>query len=186
MLAELGAAIIDADVLAREVVEPGQPAFQRIVARFGKDVVDPATGGLDRRKLGAVVFGDEGARRDLNAIVHPEVAALAAARMQEADARGARLIVYDVPLLYENGLDRMLPQVVVVKASPAVQRARIAARDQLSDAEIVQRIAAQMPLDEKIARADFVIDNDGDLEETRRQVESLFRALTGDAGGTST
>ena len=179
MLAELGAAIIDADVLAREVVEPGRAAFDRIVARFGADVVDPITGRLDRKKLGAVVFADDDARRDLNAIVHPEVAALAALRMKEADDRGAKLIVYDVPLLYENGLERMLPMVVVVNASPEVQRARIRTRDALSDAEIEQRIAAQMPLEEKVKRADHVIENDGDLADTKRQVEALFAELTG-------
>jgi dephospho-CoA kinase len=179
MLAELGAAIIDADVLAREVVEPGMPAFDRIVERFGRSIVDPGSGALDRRRLGALVFADEAARKDLNGIVHPEVAALAARRMQEAADGGAPLIVYDVPLLYENGLDRMLGAVVVVNASPAVQRARIKARDGLSDGEIEQRIAAQMPLSEKVARADFVIENDGDLGETRRQVEALFRELTG-------
>jgi dephospho-CoA kinase len=179
MLAELGAAIIDADVLAREVVEPGRPAFAKIVARFGAEVVDPATGALDRKKLGAIVFADDAARKDLNAIVHPEVAALSAQRMQEAGARGAPLCVYDVPLLYENGLDRMLPTVVVVSASPAIQRARVRARDGLSDVEIEQRIAAQMPLAEKVSRADFVVENDGDLSDTRRQVEALFLELTG-------
>jgi len=182
MLADLGASVIDADLLAREVVEPGMPALGAIVARFGEAVLDPS-GRLDRKKLGAIVFGDEKARKDLNAIVHPEVAALAAQRMQEAEARGSPMCVYDVPLLYENGLDRMLPTVVVVDASPAVQRARIKARDGLSDAEIDQRIAAQMPLAEKVSRANYVIENDGDLEETRRQVESLFRELT---RGTST
>ena len=179
MLAELGAAIIDADVLAREVVEPGQPAFERIVARFGAEVVG-SDGRLERKRLGAIVFGDEAARKDLNAIVHPEVAKLAMQRMQEADAAGAPLIVYDVPLLFENGLDRVLPKVVVVSASPAVQRQRIKTRDGLSDLEIEQRIAAQMPLAEKVARADRVIDNDGDLERTRHQVEALFRELTGE------
>ncbi len=180
MLAALGAAIIDADVLAREVVEPGSPAFDAIVAHFGREVVDPTTGGIDRKALGAIVFSDGAARAALNAIVHPAVAALAMQRMQAAREAGAPLIVYDVPLLYENGLDRMLPAVVVVRASPEVQRARVRARDGLSDQEIEDRIAAQMPLAEKVARADHVIDNDGDLAATRRQVEALYRALTGE------
>lgn len=176
MFRELGATVIDADQLAREVVEPGQPAFAAIRERFGEQILLP-DGGLDRKKLGAVVFEDEAARRDLNAIVHPEVAALAARRMQEAAEAGAELVLYDVPLLYENGLDRMLPTVIVVRVSPQVQRARIRARDGLSDVEIEQRIAAQMPLTEKVARADHVIDNDGTLEATRRQVEALYPKL---------
>jgi dephospho-CoA kinase len=179
MLAELGAAIIDADVLAREVVEPGQPAFEQILARFGRGILD-GDGRLDRKRLGAIVFGDAAARKDLNAIVHPEVAKLAMQRMQEADAAGAPLIVYDVPLLFENGLDRVLPKVVVVNASPAVQRERIKTRDGLSDLEIEQRIAAQMPMAEKVSRADRIIENDGDLENTKAQVEALFRELTGE------
>lgn len=176
MFRELGATVIDADQLAREVVEPGQPAFEAIVRRFGEQVLLPG-GDLDRKELGALVFEDEAARKDLNAIVHPQVAALAMKRMQEATEAGAELVLYDVPLLYENGLDRMLSTVVVVRVSPSVQRARIEARDGLSQREIEQRIAAQMPLAEKVKRADYVIDNDGTLEETRRQVESLYPKL---------
>ncbi len=177
MLRELGATVIDADLLAREAVAPGSPALQAIVARFGPEALTPS-GELDRRALGRRVFADEEARRALNAIVHPEVAALAAQQMSDALASGAPLVVYDVPLLYENGLEQSLPEVVVVWARPETQRSRIARRDQLSPEEIEARLAAQLPLADKAARADRVIDNDGDLEATRAQVRALYGALT--------
>ncbi len=177
MLRELGATVIDADQLAREAVAPGTPALQAIVARFGPETLTPS-GELDRRALGRRVFADEEARRALNAIVHPEVAALAAQRMSDALASGAPLVVYDVPLLYENGLEQSLPEVVVVWARPETQRSRIARRDRLSPEEIEARLAAQLPLADKVARADRVIDNDGDLEATRAQVRALYGALT--------
>lgn len=178
MLADLGAAVIDADKLAREVVAPGTAGLAAIVERFGPEVLD-AAGGLDRRAVGRRVFEDDEARRALEAIIHPRVAALAAERLAGALEAGAPLVVYDVPLLYENRLEQHLPAVVVVSASPAIQRARIAARDQLPAEEIEARIRAQLPLEEKVRRADHVIDNEGDLERTRAQVEALFRALTG-------
>lgn len=177
MLRALGATVIDADELARAAVEKGSPGLSQVVDRFGPDVLD-AEGHLDRKGLGRIVFKDPDARRDLEAIVHPQVAALAGERVQAALAAGAPLVVYDVPLLYENGLDRGLPAVVVVSVSPETQRARVAARDDLDPGDIEDRIAAQMPLAEKVARADHVIDNDGDLEATRAQVRALFEALT--------
>jgi dephospho-CoA kinase len=173
----LGARVIDADVLAREAVAPGSPGLARVVARFGPEVLG-ADGALDRPRLGALVFADREARRDLEAIVHPEVQRLALERMAAAMADGATLVVYDVPLLYENGLERSLPEVIVVSAPPELQRARIAARDGLPPEQIEARIAAQLPLEEKLRRADHVIDNGGSLEATRRQVEALYARLT--------
>lgn len=177
MLSELGAVVIDADRLAREVVSVGSPGLQQVVRRFGPDVLD-AEGALDRKGLGRKVFKDAAARRDLEAIIHPRVAALSQARIQAALEAGAPLVVYDVPLLYENKLDAGLPAVVVVRVSPAVQRSRVAGRDGLPEDEIEDRIAAQMPLADKVARAQYVIDNDGPVEETRVQVEALFTRLT--------
>lgn len=174
-LAERGARVIDADVLAREAVAPGSPALAAIRARFGPAVFAP-DGSLDRPALGRRVFEDAEARLALNAIVHPEVARLARARMEALEHAGAPVIVYDVPLLYENGLDRALGEVIVVTAPPEVQRARIRARDRLPDAEIEARIAAQMPLEEKARRATWVIDNGGTLEEMRAQVAALWRS----------
>lgn len=171
LLAEHGAAIIDADLLAREAVAPGSPALAQVVARFGDEVLT-ADGALDRPRLGARVFGDEAARRALNAIVHPEVARLAGERIQALVAAGAPLVVYDVPLLYENGLEKVLPEVIVVDAPLEVRYARIAARDGLDRAAIAARIAAQLPLEEKVRRADHVIDNGGPLEATRAAVQA--------------
>lgn len=176
MLAELGAEVIDADQLAREAVEAGSPGFRAVVERFGPEVLDEK-GALDRRKLGAIVFTDDAARRDLNAIVHPRVAALAMEKIAAYGERGAMVVVYDVPLFFENQLERMIPEVIVVSASPLTQRKRVAERDRLSAEEIEHRIGAQMPLAEKVKRATWVIENDGSLESTRAQVGTLFESL---------
>lgn len=178
MLRELGAAIVDADQLAREAVAKGSPALAEIAARFGPSVLLP-DGTLDRAALGARVFRDEVERRALNAIVHPRVAALSAERISRHVAEGAKVVVYDVPLLYENNLDRMLPEVVVVTAPPEVQRSRLASRDGLSPEEVEARIAAQMPLAEKAKRAQHVIDNGGPIEATLAQVRALWALLGG-------
>ena len=177
MLRDLGATVIDADQLAKDAVAAGSPGLAAVVERFGPEVLDPH-GNLDRKGLGRIVFKDDAARKDLEAIIHPQVAALSAARMQAAAEAGAPLIVYDVPLLYENGLDRTLPQVAVVRVSPQTQRDRVAARDDLSAQDIEDRIAAQLPLADKAARADHVIDNDGPLEATEAQVRDLYARLT--------
>lgn len=177
LFADLGATIIDADQLAREVVEPGTPGLRAIVDRFGPEVLDPL-GRLDRRKLGALVFSDAEARRALNEIVHPAVAARALERFTTLTQQGAPLILYDVPLFFENALDRTIPESIVVWASPETQRRRIAARDGLAPEEIEARLASQLSLDEKIKRATWVIDNDGSLEDTREAVRALHERLS--------
>ncbi len=184
MLIELGASVIDADQLAREAVEPGSEGLSAIIERFGTGVLDEK-GELDRRKLGAQVFSDVEARRDLNAIVHPKVAALAMARIAELSERGTALAIYDVPLFFENGLDKIIPEVIVVHVSPATQRERIRGRDGLSEKEIEDRIASQLPLADKVKRATFVIENDGSMAHTREQVERLYGRLLAeeDRGG---
>jgi dephospho-CoA kinase len=176
MFAARGATIVDADRIARAVVEPGTPALAAIVERFG-DVLD-ASNALDRRKLGRRVFDDDAARADLEAIVHPAVARVTAERIAEAAEAGVELLVYDVPLLFENRLEKSVEAVVVVAVSPERQRERIRARDDLTDDEIEARIAAQLPLEEKVRRADYVIDNDGSLEQTERRVDEVFAAIT--------
>jgi len=177
MLRELGAVIIDADQLARQAVARNSPGLQAVVERFGPDLLT-ADGDLDRPQLGALVFKDPQARRALEAIVHPRVAQLAQEGIAAAAASEAPLVVYDVPLLYENGLDAGLETIAVVNVSPATQRQRVAGRDNLLQQQIEDRIAAQMPLAEKVARAHYVIDNDGPLEATRAQVQALFERLT--------
>lgn len=175
LLAEKGAAVIDADVLAREAVAKGTPASKQIAARF-PGVVGP-DGELDRQALGARIFGNEGERTALNQIVHPEVQRLAFERLLEALEGPAPLVVYDVPLLFENRLESMFHGVLVVDAAPAVQRARLVARNGLSEAEAQARIDSQLPMAEKRARATWVVDNGGTLEATGRAVNALWPTL---------
>lgn len=179
IFASLGAEVIDADVLAREVVEPGSPALAAIVSRFGAEFLD-ASGRLDRKRVATLVFQDPGARAELEAIIHPAVRARAMERIAAAAEAGTAVVVYDVPLLYEAGLDRELPDVIVVDAGEAIRRERVRRRDGMSDAEIEARIAAQLPLAEKVRRARWVIDNSGALEETRRAVARLYGELARD------
>lgn len=181
MLAERGAEIIDADQLAREVVEPGGSTLPRIVERFGSAVLDDH-GRLDRRKLGQIVFKDERLLGELNQIVHPAVHQLALERIASLGRKGAKVVVYDVPLLYEVGLDRWLQEIIVVSASLETRKRRIAARDHLSPEEIEERIHAQIPLEEKLERATFVIDNGGSLEDTRVEVDRLWERLCATGG----
>ncbi|MDF1565074.1 MAG: dephospho-CoA kinase [Deltaproteobacteria bacterium] len=176
LLAERGAAHIDADQLAREVVEPGQPALAEIVEAFGPVVVD-AGGRLRRDVLGARVFADPQARARLEAITHPRIRELAAARMREAEAAGHRHIVYEAALLVEVGLAATFDHLVVVSADEATQIERVMARDGCSEAEARARIAAQLPLAQKVAVADTVVDNTGTPEETARQVDALLARL---------
>lgn len=171
-LAELGAIIIDSDVLAREVVAPGTPGLSAIVARFGTEVL-AADGSLDRPALGRVVFADRQARSDLEAIVHPAVRARAA-ELAEAAPTGS-VIVQVVPLLVEVGMADSFDLVVVVDVEPAVQLARLRSRDQLSDADAVARVSAQTSREQRLARADVVIANNGTPSQLRSAV-ALFWA----------
>ena len=176
MFRQLGADVIDADQLAREVVEPGQPALAEIVSAFGPDILG-GDGRLDRGKLGAIIFADAPARSRLNAITHPRIRE----RMEEEVARRADrpgLLLLDIPLLYENARTNAVEKVIVVWVDRKTQLRRLEERSGLSEDEARQRIASQMPLDEKRARADLVIDNSGSPEETRRQVEAIYRKFT--------
>jgi dephospho-CoA kinase len=176
MLAELGAPVVDADELARRVVEPGQPAWDDIVAEFGRDVLLP-DGRLDRKKLGAIVFRDDARRRRLNAITHPRISAASHAEVAAHVAAGAPVVVYEAALLVENGIHRGLDGLIVVACSPAEQLRRLMARDGLDKAAASERIAAQLPLADKLAVATFVVDTSGPLPDTRKQVEAVWRSL---------
>ena len=169
MLVERGAALIDADLLAREVVEPGTPALAEIAAEFGPAVLHP-DGSLDREALGAVVFADEARRLRLNAITHPRVAALMQQRVAAALASDVPLVVVDVPLLFEGDRQGLFEGVMLVWTPPEVQLARLVERNGWSEDEARRRIAAQMPVDEKRALATWVIDNSGPPERTEAQV----------------
>jgi dephospho-CoA kinase len=169
-----GIPTIDADVVAREVVAPGTPRLAAIAARFGRDVL-LEDGTLDRRALGAIIFGDAGARRDLEQIVHPAVRTRIDAWFSALDPAVHHWAIADIPLLYETGRDRDFDQVVVVACEPETQVQRVMQRDGLSEADARRRLAAQLPIGEKVQRADYVIRTDGSYEETDRQVEAVYQ-----------
>jgi dephospho-CoA kinase len=172
-----GVPTIDADTAARDVVAPGTPGLAAIVARFGPGVLD-GSGALDRRALAQVVFADQSARRDLEAIVHPPVAAATDAWLGSLDAARCPLAVADIPLLYETGRDRDFDAVVVTACDPDTQLRRVMARDGIGEVEARQRIAAQLPTEDKAARADYVIRTDGSYEDTERHVRAVLTALS--------
>jgi dephospho-CoA kinase len=171
-----GVPLVDADALARAAVAPGTEALAEIGRLFGPDVM-AADGSLDRKKLGDVVFADAEARRRLEAVTHPAVRAAMAAETARLDAAGHPLAFYDVPLLYEVGLDRVLDSVVVVWAPRDVQRARLQARDKLAPEDAEARLAAQLPIDEKATRADFVVENTGAPADLGPKADRLLADL---------
>jgi dephospho-CoA kinase len=173
-LAELGATVIEADLLAREAVRPGTPALAAIRDRWGEVVLAP-DGSLDRAALRRIVFADPAARRALEAIVHPAVHRLRETHMAAARGRGAHLVVCDIPLLFEVGLEGTVDRIVLVDAAPATRRERLMRDRGLPAAEAEAMIAAQAPAESKRARADLVIDNDGDWAHTEAQVERAVR-----------
>jgi dephospho-CoA kinase len=176
MFADLGIPVIDADDLAREVVEPGTPGLQAIIDEFGEDVLDE-DGRLDRKKVGELVFGDEEARETLNAIMHPRIGAAGAKYIHEYQDHSAPYIVYEGALLVETGAYKAFAALIVVSAEESVQRLRLIARDGYSVSEANARIEAQLSLGRKVAFADFVITNNGDLEGTRKQVANVHEQL---------
>jgi dephospho-CoA kinase len=171
-----GAPVVDADALARAAVAPGTPALAEITRAFGPDVLAP-DGSLDRKRMASLVFADPEARRRLEAITHPAVRRAMAAETGRLAAAGHDLAFYDTPLLFEIGLDRTLDCVVVVWAPPAIQRARLATRDGLGPAEADARLAAQLPIDEKAARSDFVVENVGAVADLEPKAERLLADL---------
>jgi dephospho-CoA kinase len=178
---ELGATVVDADEVAREVVERGSEGLAEIVAAFGNDVLAP-DGTMDRKKVGAIVFDDAAARKKLESITHPRILARSMQLMAAAAARNEALALYEAALLVENGSYKMMQALVVVAASEATQIARISSRDAIDEAGARARMAAQMPLEKKIAVADFVIWNDGDraaLEARTREVHAALLARFG-------
>lgn len=183
MLRRKGAAVIDADEIAREVTAPGTPALQEIEQAFGPQMLT-AQGTLDRKRLGSLVFGDESARRRLEQITHPRIMAEMRQRLEQL--RGAPhpppVAVAVIPLLYEAGVQDEVDVVVVVTASPQEQLRRLMQRDGLSREQAQARLRAQLPLADKERRADFVVDTAGRLEDTARQVAKLWARLTGRPG----
>lgn len=177
MFVELGAHLVDTDQLARQVVEPGSPALQEIVAAFGVGVLG-ADGRLDRRRLRRIVFGDAAARARLNAIAHPRIGALAAAELKHwaaVDPTGVALV--DVPLLFESGWDGRYPVVVLVYVPAQVQLARLMARDQVDRSAALTALSAQMDIEQKRVMAQFIVDNSGSLADTHKQVKAVWTEL---------
>jgi dephospho-CoA kinase len=176
MLRELDAQVVDADELARRVVEPGAPALAEIVARFGQEVLDPS-GALDRKKLGAIVFADAEARQALERITHPRIAAAASRELARLAAEGHDAVIYEAALIVEKKLYTWMDGLVVVSLPPEVQLARLMERDGIDREAAASRIAAQLPLADKIAVADHVIDNSGTQDQTRAQVRALWQRI---------
>lgn len=177
-LRRLGAAVVDADAIAKEVVEPGRPACAEIAEAFGPGVIKP-DGSIDRKKLGQIIFSDPAARERLNAITHPRIRE----RMKEETTRlvkeGVELIVLDIALLIETGVRYEVDRIVVVYADPARQAERLMQRDSVGRDEAKKRISCQMDIKEKTEYADYVIDNSGTKEETIEQTRALFIELQG-------
>jgi dephospho-CoA kinase len=173
-----GVPCLDADALAHGVTAEGTEASRAIAARFGQDILDRA-GAVDRAKLAAIVFADETARRDLEAIVHPAVYRAISAGLRAFELLGGSpLAIVDVPLLYETGHAGDFDRVIATVCLPASQMARLVRRG-LGETEARQRLAAQMPAIDKAARADLVIQTDGTFAETDAQVEQIWRKLSG-------
>jgi dephospho-CoA kinase len=171
----LGVPTVDADVLARAAVAPGTPGLAAVTKRFGDAVLD-SSGGLDRKRLASIVFQDPVARQDLERIIHPAVRLEIDAWFTSV-APGHRIAIADIPLLYETGRDRNFDAVIVTTCEPATQIRRVMARDGVTEGEALQRIAAQMPTEDKVRRATYVIRTDGTFEATARQVRNVYNQL---------
>ena len=180
LLSERGATIIDADVLARRAVERGTKAFDAIARRWGTSVLTP-DGQLDRTALRRVVFGNAKELEALNDIVHPEVERLREVRIDEARGRGDRIVVCDIPLLFEKKMVRQFERILLVDAPRPLRLERLVSDRGLRETEAMDMIAAQMPAELKRARADFVIDNANTLTELERRVSDVWTSLVQDA-----
>ncbi len=175
LLAERGAYIIDLDLIAREIVEPGQPALARVAERFGQAVLRE-DGTLDRKKLGSIVFADEAQRKSLEAILHPAIRAVMKERMEARESsHPEQLVVVDVPLLFESKLESYFEQIMLVYVPREEQLKRLMKRDGLSREDAKRRLAAQMSIEDKKALADIVIDNSSDLAHTAAQIDRWRR-----------
>ena len=177
MLVKKGARVIDHDALVHTLQEPGRPVWNRIVEAFGRDILD-AGGRIDRKKLGALVFGNEGRRKALEGIVHPAVLEEAQRERDRIGKEDTRAIVLsDIPLLLEVGMQGLFDLILLVYAPPEVQIARVMKRNNMTRDEAVARLEAQMPIDEKLKRADVVIRNDGTMKELQQRVDEVWQEL---------
>ena len=180
MLEKRGAVVFDADVLARQAVAPGTPGFEKVVERFGPNVLAPG-GGLDREALASIVFSDPAARRDLEGIVHPEVRRMFAEGCEEY-RDSDRVVVFSAPLLVETGMHTAFDLLIVVSAPVATQIERLMRDRGMAERDVQARIDAQLPLEAKAEAADVLVDNEGTLEDLEAQVERVWRNLVTRAG----
>jgi len=174
VLGELGGVIIDADQLAREVVVPGEPAYMAIVNEFGKEILNPDRT-LNRKALAKIIFANPDARHSLERITHPAIARKAEQKLAALREEGARVVVYMAPLLIEAGATARVDEIWVVFADPETQVERLMLRDGISREDALQRISAQMPMEEKRKLARIVIDNRGTPEETEQRVREIWK-----------
>lgn len=182
ILRQLGARIIDADELAREIVEPGREAWREIIEAFGAGILR-GDKSIDREKLRKKVFADPKARKRLESITHPRIRALAQERIQQLASEGAEIAVYAAPLLFENQIHLWLRPVILVACDRAIQEQRLRERDGLGSEEVEQHLKAQMALEEKRKLADFVIENNGGLEELEKRIREVWEKITKQAEG---
>ncbi|WP_285851921.1 dephospho-CoA kinase [Sporosarcina luteola] len=173
MLKQKGFPIVDADEISRLVVEPGSPVLDRIAQAFGADVLLP-DGALNREKLGSLIFNDEEKRKMLNGIVHPAVREEMIRQKEEWLDKGANTVIMDIPLLFESKLQSYVDKILVVSATPTIQRERLIARNGYSTEEADARINSQLPIAEKELGADAIIINNGTLEETENQLDEIL------------
>jgi len=181
MLEKRGAVVFDADLLAREAIAPGTEGHDRVVERFGSNVLAPG-GGVDREALASIVFADPAARRDLEAIVHPEVRRMFAEGIQEHEGTD-RVVVFSAPLLVETGMHTAFEVLIVVSTPTETQVERLMRDRAMSEDAVRARIAAQLPLEAKAEVADVIVDNEGSLVELEGQVDRVWRQLEARAKG---
>ncbi|HKW00605.1 MAG TPA: dephospho-CoA kinase [Vicinamibacterales bacterium] len=181
--AELGVPTVDADVLAHRAIAPGTTGFDAVITRFGRDVLHPH-GEIDRARLGQIVFADERSRQDLEAIIHPAVYQAISDWLAAIEAAGhSRLAIADIPLLYETGRHTDFHRVIVAACPAAVQMTRLMARNRLTEEEARLRLASQMPIEEKMRRADYVIDTSGTKADTDTRVRDVWNAMSATIDG---
>nr|WP_106780369.1 dephospho-CoA kinase [Lysinibacillus timonensis] len=174
MLKEYNLPIVDADLVARVVVEPGNPTLTKIVEAFGQEVITEK-GEMDRAKVGSIIFHDESKRKVLNDIIHPAIRAEMLRQRDEHIAKGAKTVIMDIPLLFESKLQHYVEKILVVTVSEETQLKRLVERNHLSKEDALARISSQLPLSEKEKGADAVINNNGTIEQTRAQLEAILR-----------
>lgn len=176
MLVRRGAALVDADKIAREIVLPGSPVLSQVVDRFGQAILQ-SDGSLNRKKLGEVIFSDVKARKDLEAILHPPIKEMEEEQIRQLEEENPhRLIVVDIPLLFEANAQNRFPEVMVVYVPEAIQIKRLMERDQLTEEQAIARLSSQMPIEDKKKLADIVIDNSGTLQQTEQQIDIFWKS----------